>query len=318
MDAAAHRARNHRMAHASFARMDAEQLAFTDASFDVALCALGLMYMPDPAAAVRELQRVMRPGGRAVLAVWGERASCGWAPLFGIVDSEVRSEVCPSFFGLGQGDALARCCKTARLQPVAQQRLLVTLDDAHAEAPCAAAFVGGPVALAWSRFGNSRRLAASAGAGALRRCHRAVARWRGLSRACRVLIVAVCRPLLDCFSKMESCPCARPDGSRIDDTDEGQCQAIAPIHSTFHPANRDVARRGMLASVFCTGGCCGHRVPLTHPQHIRGATVPERPSGLNDRARVPVGPARSTANARVNAGACSRQTLVNARSDEPA
>lgn len=41
----------------------------------------------------------VRPGGRAVLAMWGERVRCGWALLFGIVDAEVRSEVRPLFFG---------------------------------------------------------------------------------------------------------------------------------------------------------------------------------------------------------------------------
>ena len=69
--------------------------------FDVALCALGLMYVPDPAQALREMRRVLRPGGRVVLAVWGERSRCGWAPVFPIVEAEVASEVCPLFFGLG-------------------------------------------------------------------------------------------------------------------------------------------------------------------------------------------------------------------------
>ena len=188
------------MAHANFVRMDAEQLAFPDASFDGALCVLGLMYRPDPAAAVRELQRVMRPGGRAVLAVSGERASCGWAALFGIVDGEVRSEVCRLFYGLGQGDALARRCKTAGLQPVAQQRLLVTLDFADAGAACAAAFVGGPVALAWSRFDDSRRRRVQA------RYVDAIAPWRdgaGYRVPAEFVIAAVRRPLLGHSSKTE-------------------------------------------------------------------------------------------------------------------
>lgn len=155
--AAGQRAQALGLAQASFVRMDAEQLALPSAGFDAALCALGLMYLPDPGAALRELQRVLRPGGRAVLAVWGARARCGWAPLFGIVDAEVRSEVCPLFFGLGQGDALARCAAAAGLELVDHHRRADTLDYADGAQACAAAFAGGPVALAWSRFDAATR-----------------------------------------------------------------------------------------------------------------------------------------------------------------
>lgn len=139
------------------ARMDAEQLALPDGSFDVVLCALGLMYLPDPAQALREVKRVLRPGGRTVLAIWGERARCGWAPLFGIVDAEVRSEVCPLFFGLGQGDALSRLCRSVGLIDCSDQRLAGTLEYADGHQACEAAFAGGPVALAWQRFDKPTR-----------------------------------------------------------------------------------------------------------------------------------------------------------------
>lgn len=145
------------LAQAGFERMDAEALELPDAAFDLALCSLGLMYLSNPDAALRELLRVLRPGGRAVLAVWGERARCGWAALFGIVDEEVRSEVCPLFFGLGQGQMLARRCAGAGLQVTAQRRRGDWLVHADAEAACAAAFAGGPVALAWSRFDAATR-----------------------------------------------------------------------------------------------------------------------------------------------------------------
>jgi ubiquinone/menaquinone biosynthesis C-methylase UbiE len=47
---------------------DAEQLEFPDASFDTVVCTYGLCTIPDPRQAVREAGRVLKPGGRLVLA----------------------------------------------------------------------------------------------------------------------------------------------------------------------------------------------------------------------------------------------------------
>ena len=48
------------------AQMDAQRLAFRDASFDTVAVSLALCTVPDPAAALRELARVCRPDGRVV------------------------------------------------------------------------------------------------------------------------------------------------------------------------------------------------------------------------------------------------------------
>ena len=157
VDAARLRAARREVLNATFMRMDAEALALPDKSFDVALCALGLMYVPDPDQALREMRRVLKPGGRLVVAVWGERPRCGWAPLFGIVDAEVASEVCPLFFRLGQRDTLVRACVAAGFSAFDEERIATTLVYADAEEACNAAFVGGPVALAWSRFSTEVR-----------------------------------------------------------------------------------------------------------------------------------------------------------------
>lgn len=155
--AANHRAAQAGLSNVRFERMDAESLQLPDASFDVVLCAMGLMYLPDPLQALREMRRVLRPGGRAVVAVWGEGARCGWASLFPIVDAEVRSEVCPLFFQLGQPGALAALCAQAGFGSIEQQRFPVTLDFDDGARACDAAFLGGPVALAWSRFDEAAR-----------------------------------------------------------------------------------------------------------------------------------------------------------------
>ena len=157
VDAARRRAEERRLSNVGFQRMDAETLALPDASVDVALCALGLMYLPDPERAVAEMRRVLRPGGRLVAAVWGERSRCAWSALFAIVDAEVASEVCPLFFRLGQGDTLARAFSAAKLQDIELRRIAATLVYADADEACNAAFAGGPVALAWSRFDDPVR-----------------------------------------------------------------------------------------------------------------------------------------------------------------
>jgi ubiquinone/menaquinone biosynthesis C-methylase UbiE len=46
---------------------DAQQLDFPDGSFDTVVCTLGLCTIPDDRAAVREVRRVLRPGGRFLL-----------------------------------------------------------------------------------------------------------------------------------------------------------------------------------------------------------------------------------------------------------
>jgi ubiquinone/menaquinone biosynthesis C-methylase UbiE len=52
-----------------FCRMDAEALGLESGSFDVALSLFALLHFPNPLLALRELFRVLRPGGRLVLAV---------------------------------------------------------------------------------------------------------------------------------------------------------------------------------------------------------------------------------------------------------
>jgi ubiquinone/menaquinone biosynthesis C-methylase UbiE len=143
-------------------RMGAESLDFPDASFDAVLCALGLMYVPEVPAALAEMRRVLVPGGRAVAAVWGARNRCGWAEIFPIVESRVQSDVCPMFFQLGTGESLAESLTRAGFEQVQTERLSTELLYESGDAAADAAFAGGPVAMAYSRFDDATRASARA------------------------------------------------------------------------------------------------------------------------------------------------------------
>lgn len=141
----------------AYKRMDAEQLDLNDESFDTALCGLGLMYIPDPVQSLKEMHRVLKPGGRAVIAIWGERKNCGWADIFPIVDKRVASDVCPLFFQQGTGKTLENSMQQACFKEIDVERFAVDLHYPTDNTALMAAFAGGPVALAYQKFDEQTR-----------------------------------------------------------------------------------------------------------------------------------------------------------------
>ncbi|WP_082683060.1 class I SAM-dependent methyltransferase [Mycobacterium sp. GA-1285] len=93
---AADRAAKAGLANVTVRDMDLQRLDYPDATFDVALCREGLMLVPDPSSALRETNRVLKPGGRAAFTVWGPRDRNPWLGLlFDAVTAELGAPVPP-------------------------------------------------------------------------------------------------------------------------------------------------------------------------------------------------------------------------------
>jgi SAM-dependent methyltransferase len=88
---------------------NAQELPFADRSFDRVICQLGLQYFPDRLAAVREMHRVLRPGGRVTVMVWRDVShSPGFAALVNALETNVGPEaadVMRTPFGFGDDPA---------------------------------------------------------------------------------------------------------------------------------------------------------------------------------------------------------------------
>ncbi len=67
---------------------DAASLPFDDGSFDAVVCNFGMMHLPDQPAALREIRRVLRPGGRFLMATWAAPEN---SPAFGTVFAAIKA-----------------------------------------------------------------------------------------------------------------------------------------------------------------------------------------------------------------------------------
>jgi ubiquinone/menaquinone biosynthesis C-methylase UbiE len=108
--------------------LDLEEIDEPDASYDVVLCREGLMFAVDPARAAREIARVLRPGGRLVVAVWGPRARNPWLGLvFEAVSAQLGKPVpppgVPSPFSLDDAGRLASILRASSLSSVVVDEL---------------------------------------------------------------------------------------------------------------------------------------------------------------------------------------------------
>jgi SAM-dependent methyltransferase len=116
--------------------LSAEQLPLDSASFDCVVCTYTLCTVPDPVAALAEMRRVLRPGGRLLFA------EHGLAPDAGVARWQSRLD--PYWSRIAGG------CHLTRDVPK-------LLDDAGFTSAVESGYVAGPRVLAYSFWGEATR-----------------------------------------------------------------------------------------------------------------------------------------------------------------
>jgi SAM-dependent methyltransferase len=109
-----------------FLQGDAQAMPFAANSFDAVVCGYGLMHLPVPAAALREMLRVLRPGCRAAMSVW-DAAGPGLTLVYEAVRARGRLDVGlphgPDFFQFGSPERMHAKLTEAGFADVAAQSL---------------------------------------------------------------------------------------------------------------------------------------------------------------------------------------------------
>ncbi|MFW6034217.1 MAG: methyltransferase domain-containing protein [bacterium] len=144
---------------------DASRTDLPDASFDAAFCQQGLQFFPDRPAALRELHRVLAPGGRAVVAAWcaADDGDAGYAPIAAALQHHRPDDPDPigfiaAIFGLSDGTELARLAEAAGFDDVNVERRTGTVRFPSAEA-WVDAFLGAAPAPSVSNLAPATRAA---------------------------------------------------------------------------------------------------------------------------------------------------------------
>lgn len=127
LEIAAERATQRGLTNVSFQQADAHHLPFPDNSFDRVTSRLGVMFFSDLPRAAGEMQRVLNPGGKAVLLVWGPMDQPYFAATIGTVLRLLPGAVVPEsghrMFALGSTGVLSQTLKQAGFS-VAEERLV--------------------------------------------------------------------------------------------------------------------------------------------------------------------------------------------------
>jgi SAM-dependent methyltransferase len=142
---------------------DAEDLGeFKDATFDLVISNFGVIFAPDPARAVAEMARVLKPGGRCAFSVWLPRGAVEetWALTASITPPQPEGIPSPHEWG---DDGVAERRLAAHFDAVTRTEVQAQCDYATVDIAWQRTKEGRPpFALAYGRLPMEEKLAVEA------------------------------------------------------------------------------------------------------------------------------------------------------------
>ena len=119
--------------NAEFLACDVCELPFPDNAFDAISCRMGFMFFPDMLLAAKELVRVLKPGGRIAISVWGAPEKNFWfAGTMAVVNKYVHLPLpaagAPGMFRCAQQNMMADLFANAGLKNITQTEVTSRLD----------------------------------------------------------------------------------------------------------------------------------------------------------------------------------------------
>lgn len=129
LEIARQRAQHRNLRNVQFEQCDAHRLSFPDNSFDRVTSRLGIMFFEDLSNALREMHRVLKPGGRVTLLAWGVMGQPYFSSTIGTLLRLFPGSDMPAaarkMFAFGQPGLLAGKLRAAGFSAVEEKFLTV-------------------------------------------------------------------------------------------------------------------------------------------------------------------------------------------------
>ena len=142
---------------------DVCELPFADNTFDVVSCRFGFMFFPDMSLAIKEMVRVLKPGGRIATSVWNVPDKNFWVTaIMASINKHLQPtpsvEGAPGMFRCAKEGLIKDLFEQAGLKNISETEIYGKLDCANAEGYWNfMSEVAGPVAAALGKVDDNMK-----------------------------------------------------------------------------------------------------------------------------------------------------------------